>query len=137
MDYMEKVDMLHGETFLKKGDKLYIYVGEQGTDAVKGRDSAATWNGGGLGTWDHADDETSGAGGGATDIRLTSGAWNDSISLASRIMVAGGGGGTSYTYIGGNGRRIKWNKSIWKSSCWNTNKWIFFWNRTKCIRNRR
>lgn len=31
--------------------------------------------------------------GGATDIRLVSGIWNDSTSLASRIMVAGGAGG--------------------------------------------
>ncbi len=32
-------------------------------------------------------------GGGATDIRLTNGNWNDFNSLKSRIMVAGGGGG--------------------------------------------
>ncbi|MFR6022531.1 MAG: glycine rich domain-containing protein [Clostridia bacterium] len=30
-------------------------------------------------------------GGGATDIRLVSGEWNDFESLKSRIMVAGGG----------------------------------------------
>jgi hypothetical protein len=31
-------------------------------------------------------------GGGATDVRLVSGAWNDTASLASRIMVAGAAG---------------------------------------------
>lgn len=92
-----------GEIVLKKGEKYYVYVGEQGTDAVVKQDSRATWNGGGLGTWDHADDEASGAGGGATDIRLVSGNWNDTQSLASRIIVAGGGGGASYTFIGGTG----------------------------------
>ena len=82
-----------GEILLKKGEKYYVYIGQQGTDAVVRKDSAATWNGGGLGTWDHSDNETSGAGGGATDIRLVSGNWNNSESLASRIIVAGGGGG--------------------------------------------
>lgn len=92
-----------GEILLKKGEKYYVYVGEQGTDAVVKRDSKATWNGGGLGTWDHADDESSGAGGGATDIRLVSGNWNDTQSLASRIIVAGGGGGASYNCSTGAG----------------------------------
>lgn len=86
---MEKVDMLPGEIILRKGEKYYIYVGQTGTDSVVGRDSAATWNGGGLGTWDRSDNETSGAGGGATDIRLVSGDWNDAKGLASRIIVAG------------------------------------------------
>lgn len=91
-----------GDILLRKGEKYYVYVGQQGTDAVVGKDSAATWNGGGLGTWDHADDESSGAGG-ATDIRLVSGNWNDKQSLASRIIVAGGGGGASYTGTAGAG----------------------------------
>ena len=92
-----------GEIALVKGEKYYVYVGQQGTDAVVGKNSAATWNGGGLGTWDARDDETSGAGGGATDIRLVSGNWSDTKSLASRIIVAGGGGGASWTYVAGNG----------------------------------
>ena len=40
------------------------------------------------------DEQTSGAGGGATDIRLTNGSWNDFNSLKSRIIVASGGAGT-------------------------------------------
>ena len=95
-----------GEINLTKGEKLYVYVGENGHDSVVGQDSLATWNGGGLGTWDRSDNETSGSGGGATDIRLISGNWNDSKSLASRIMVAGGAGGTSWSYTPGNGGGI-------------------------------
>lgn len=78
-----------GEIALKKGEKLYVYVGGQGADAVVGRDSSGGYNGGGLGTWDRADNESSGGGGGATDIRLISGEWNNITSLRSRIMVAG------------------------------------------------
>lgn len=101
-----------GEILLKKGEKYYVYIGQQGTDAVVGKDSAATWNGGGLGTWDHSDNETSGAGGGATDIRLVGGNWNNSESLASRIMVAGGGGGASWTYKGGAGGGISGSNGV-------------------------
>ncbi len=76
---------------LKKGEKLYVYVGGHGADAVVGKDAKGGYNGGGLGTWDHSDDEAAGAGGGATDIRLISGEWNNFESLKSRIMVAAGG----------------------------------------------
>ena len=36
-----------------------------------------------------------GGGGGATDVRLTPGEWNNFDSLKSRIMVAAGGGGNN------------------------------------------
>ena len=36
------------------------------------------------------------SGGGATDVRLENGTWNDFNSLKSRIMVAAGGGGGAY-----------------------------------------
>ena len=81
---------------LQKGQKLYIYVGGKGADGVKSGYATGGYNGGGRGDYDHADDEAAGAGGGATDIRLVSGAWNDFASLKSRIMVAAGGGGTSW-----------------------------------------
>lgn len=47
-----------------------------------------------------------GTGGGASDMRFTAGEWNSTESLHSRIIVAGGGGGSckylsSSTYIGG------------------------------------
>ncbi len=65
-----------GSLSLKCGQKFYVYVG--GTNG-------ATFN-----------RSTSGSGyggGGATDIRVTGGEWNNYESLKSRIMVAAGGGG--------------------------------------------
>lgn len=92
-----------GTVRLNEGDTIYVYVGGKGTDAVVRQNSQGGWNGGGLGTWDNSDDESSGGGGGATDFRLTSGLWNDTNSLYSRIMVAGAGGGASWTFKGGAG----------------------------------
>ena len=92
---------------LNKGEKLYIYVGGHGTDAKAKNDSTNGYNGGGLGTWDHSDDESAGAGGGATDIRLVAGEWNDFNSLKSRIMVAAGGGGAAWKTQGGAGGGLK------------------------------
>lgn len=83
-----------GNIELTKGSKLYVYVGEQSTGKT------ATYNGGG------ACSNNCSAGGGATDIRLVSGNWNDSESLASRIMVSAGGAGYnpwSNSYKGGAG----------------------------------
>jgi hypothetical protein len=65
---------------------LYIYVGGKG---VYGANAAGGWNGGGK-----AGSGASGSGGGASDIRLVGGTWNDATSLRSRLMVAGGGGGS-------------------------------------------
>jgi hypothetical protein len=72
-----------GNLYLTKGTNVYIYVG--------GRQSA--FNGGGIGG---RLDGTQ-VGGGATDFRLTSGTWNNTTGLRSRIMVAGAGGGTGET----------------------------------------
>ena len=80
---------------LYKDEILYLFVGGQGTSGIKSQDASGGYNGGGIGTWDNSDDEADGAGGGATDVRLVSGEWNDATSLASRIMVAAGGGGAS------------------------------------------
>lgn len=77
-----------GTIYLKKGTTLYIYVG-----------SKQGWNGGGQNG--HVDTVS---GGGATDIRLKSGKYDDIDGLRSRIMVAGGGGGAEWNnYIGGDG----------------------------------
>lgn len=89
-----------GNLYLTKGQKLYVYVGETG-----GNQYAATFNGGGIG----ANQYRERAGGGATDIRLTQGEWNDFNSLKSRIMVAAGGGGSvgpSYSCNGGAGGEL-------------------------------
>ena len=77
---------------------LFIYCGQQGTDAKVGTAVAGGWNGGGKGGWDGNDDDACGAGGGATDIRITQASstastWYSFDSMKSRIMVAGGGGG--------------------------------------------
>ena len=71
-----------GKIRLEKSLVLYINVGHE--TIVSGHH---TYNGGAVGE---------AIGGGATDIRLKSTSWNDSIGLNSRIMVAGGGGGAMY-----------------------------------------
>ena len=96
-----------GEIYLRKDTILYFYVGSKGADAVPGQDSAGGYNGGGMGAWDHQPSEglsgeADGAGGGATDVRLVPGVWNNENSLKSRIMVAGGGGGASMRNNGGD-----------------------------------
>ena len=101
---------VNGKIYLEKDESLYIYVGGKGADAALETNSAGGWNGGGTGTWDGGDDETAGAGGGATDVRFFSAtptsselAWNSSKGFNSRIMVAGGGGGTAWTTMAGHG----------------------------------
>lgn len=85
-----------------KDTKFYVYVGQKGNNAsqvtiggnLTGVACAAAWNGGGAGSWDGSDDEASGSGGGATDIRTVAHAtWSNFNSLKSRIMVAGAGSG--------------------------------------------
>lgn len=75
-----------GTINLEKNQKLYIYVGGSPSNYEGGYNGGAA---GGSGT----DGKYTG-GGGATDIRIVDGNWNDFNSLKSRIMVAAGGGGT-------------------------------------------
>lgn len=79
---------------LEQVQKFHIYVGRTPYSATEGG-----YNGGG----GSSNASLSVAAGGATDIRLTGGAWNDPVSLASRIMVAGGGGSSGHTGKGGAG----------------------------------
>jgi hypothetical protein len=91
--------MVTGQIWLKAGTVLYLYIGGQGLNGVG---SVGGFNGGG----DTASGTQGGGGGGATDIRLSSGAWNDTTGLRNRIMVAGGGGGhndVQSTLIDGDG----------------------------------
>ena len=91
---------------------LYLYVGEKGHNSsttiggthddegqeIKAGDGLGGWNGGGSGLSHHIKrgDFDEGGGGGATDVRTVySESWNDSASLNSRIIIAGGGGGAS------------------------------------------
>ena len=89
---------------LTEGTKLYVYVGGEGPAEVT-QTNIGGYNGGGY-SGSYSGYNSSG-GGGATDIRLVGGTWNDFNSLKSRIMVAAGGGGTAlttnYTTTGGYG----------------------------------
>ena len=78
-----------GTAYFTEGTKLYVYVGEYGVDY---NNSTVAFNGGGA-AFSGSIDHKGGRGGGASDIRLIGGAWNDSNGLRSRILVAGGGGG--------------------------------------------
>ena len=87
-----------GTIKLTAGEKLYFYVGFKPTvNATECHDSInnSSFNGSAIGSCR--------GGGGATDVRLVSGAWNNINSLISRIMVAGGGGGRYYAGHGGVG----------------------------------
>jgi hypothetical protein len=88
---------------MKKGEKLYIYTGEIGS-------KNGSWNGGGTSGANNAGTGPTvgySGGGGATDFRTVGGAWDNTNSLNSRILVAGGGGGGGNTSSkggkGGNG----------------------------------
>jgi len=84
-----------GSVYLNKGETLYIYVGKEGTwcgGAIC--TTNPSYNGGGTGYKAiNTRNDPAASGGGATDIRLISGPWNNESSLLSRIIVAGGGGG--------------------------------------------
>lgn len=81
-----------GYIHLQEGQVLYFYVGGEGSQSAIGG-----WNGGG--NLEPGQEAFGASGGGATDVRLVSGAWNNFDSLKSRIMVAGGGGGANYRNV--------------------------------------
>uniref|UniRef100_UPI00203B1011 glycine-rich protein n=1 Tax=Odoribacter lunatus TaxID=2941335 RepID=UPI00203B1011 len=76
-----------GTLELNTQKELYVYVGGENE----------TFNGAGNGNKGRM-------GGGASDIRLVGGVWNNMAGLCSRIMVAAGGGGDEWGYtVGGAG----------------------------------
>ena len=87
--------MANGQVYLNAGQRLYVYVGQQGN-----MNGQWAYNGGApSGYWTFGSSRIyGGSGGGATDVRYSS-------SLSSRIIVAGGGGGTDSTSddTGGSG----------------------------------
>lgn len=87
-----------GIIYLEENDRLYFYLGKKGAKSEDG------FNGGGKGKGSAYD------GGGATDVRLVSGAWNDTTSLNHRIMVAAGGSGATSAKSGVDGGTIIGNK---------------------------
>ena len=95
-----------GEIKLKAGEKLYVYVGEQGKKGILGSTSLTenSYNGGGKGAGSRDNDDAGAGGGGATDVRFFTTTpttedlkWDSPKGLASRIMVAGAGAGANAT----------------------------------------
>lgn len=84
-----------GLIYLEENTLIYFYIGGQGSGNSGG------FNGGGNGAG------TGKGGGGATDVRLKAGEWNDASSLSSRIMVAAGGSGANNTTSGQNGGTLE------------------------------
>lgn len=81
-----------GVRYLNAGEKVYIYVGGKGGSSSGASLSKGSggWNGGGDGGTELSGEnypESGAGGGGATDIRTSKG------NLASRFLVAAGGGG--------------------------------------------
>ena len=93
-----------GKLFLNKKTKFFCFVGGKGADGSSEKNTRAQggFNGGGMGE-DINDNDGSGAGGGATDIRYINGSWYDTVSLSSRIMVAAGGSGSAFSENGAPG----------------------------------
>lgn len=79
--YKPKGGYSAGEITLKKDTLLYVYVGRSGESV---NSQSRLFNGGGCGGYS--------CGGGATDIRLLGGSWDNEQGLFSRIIVAGGAG---------------------------------------------
>lgn len=102
---------------VKPGDTLYLYVGRAGQNQRRyGNISDIAFNGGGQVTGKNwgAQNASGGGGGGASDVRLvkaSEGSWYDTnhdswesdVSLLSRVVVAGGGGGFGTNGHGGAG----------------------------------
>ena len=81
---------------------FYLFVGEYGR-AMGSGETKYTFNGGGYSQF---------SGGGATDIRLKNGTWDDFESLKSRIIVAAGGGGPDTSENGGAGGTINGTSTL-------------------------
>ena len=79
-----------GTIFLQENEKIYIYVGQKRDDNVAAYNAGST----GGSSLETGQPYNGRAGGGATDVRLektaTTTVWNETMSLRSRIMVAGG-----------------------------------------------
>lgn len=93
-----------GTIDLKKDTKLYIYTGQNSTNGTDWNE--ASYGGGGKGGIDVSEPNVGNkhfgaSGGGATDVRLISGSWDDVEGLRSRIMVVAGGGGALYKTLNG------------------------------------
>ena len=90
---------------LKSPKTFYIHVGSKGTDSNLNTPGTGGYNGGSNGGYDNGNDANSASAGsgGATDIRINAGEWDDKNGLISRIMVAGGGGSGACWFYAGKG----------------------------------
>ncbi len=81
-----------GNVVLKEGTVLYIYVGGKGSVGnTTNQIVNGGWNGGGSGiTYNGGRSDATASGGGATDVRIVNGLWDNEESLLSRFIVAGG-----------------------------------------------
>ena len=101
-----------GNIELKKNTNLYFYIGEVGINGTINRPYGTyAFNGASGGnytcySYHNHNSAYNEYGGGATDIRLKNGNWNDFESLKSRIMVAAGGSASSAYYNGTPGGGI-------------------------------
>ncbi|BCS85839.1 fimbrillin family protein [Prevotella herbatica] len=98
-----------GNISLNANEVLYIYIGQcpgYGDLNIDPSVYYGGYNGGGNG-WNSVNEglggQVGGPGGGATDIRLINGTWNNFTSLKNRIMVAAGGAGTGASSFAGEG----------------------------------
>ena len=95
---------------LVKDQSVFLYIGAAGSYDKYNSDGASSYNGGG------ASSNWASGGGGATDVRLVGGPWDDIFSLASRIIVAGAGGGANDYGNGGNAGNITGYDGIFNTS---------------------
>lgn len=99
-----------GEINLSRNKPIYVQVGGTGSIGTSRTGGLGGYNGGAKAQDSYntgTGNSIGNGGGGATDIRLTNGAWNNFESLKSRIMVAAGGGGSNYSGKGGDGGTLK------------------------------
>ena len=81
-----------GDITFRSRTELFIHIGAAGTSTSY----LSSYNGGGSG-------HNSGAGGGGTDLRTSNLPVDNEESIYSRIMIAGGGGGSDRSGTGGAG----------------------------------
>lgn len=91
-----------GDINLKSETELYLHVAGAGLRCGMPGNANGGYNGGGLGGFSAAwNVDPPWSGGGAADVRLIGGDWDDASSLKSRIMVAGGVAGKGRDGFGG------------------------------------
>jgi hypothetical protein len=102
--YYSQGGYAEGKIALTTEDTLYVYVGTNGSMNNGQAAGSGGFNGGGNGSDGRYTDCLGGfGGGGASDVRLVGGTWNNTTSLRSRILVAGGGGGIGGGRASGKG----------------------------------